>query len=258
MDEKTVKALLEKLASGEKTVEQAWDELAGLGCLRLSGVNLDTGREHRTGAPEVIYAEKKEPATLAHLVRLAREENRRMLMTRLAPDVYHELTENGFFADEYHERARIAIWWGAERPRQLSGNLAIVTAGSTDLPVAEEALYTAQFLGLSARIYDDVGVAGLHRMLYHLEELRDATCIIAVAGMEGALPSVLAGLVEAPLVAVPTSVGYGASFGGITALLAMLNGCAGGVGVVNIDNGFGAALLAFKIIRAATRQKSGQ
>ena len=253
MDEKQLKKLLDEVAAGRLSSDEALGALSGFSCLKLAEVTLDTGREHRTGAPEVIYAEGKEAAVLIKLAQMARKEKRRLLMTRLDPSNYAEIERQNMSADEYHPRCRIAIWWGAKKPRLLPGKVLVITAGTTDLGVAEEAYHTARFLGLDVELIGDVGVAGLHRLLEHHEKLKSVACIIAVAGMEGALPSVVAGLVEAPVVAVPTSVGYGAAFGGITALLAMLNSCSGGVGVVNIDNGFGGALLAFKIVRATGR-----
>ena len=250
MDSKELQRILGELAAGRITPAEAEEQIGKLHSIMVGDVNLDTDRECRTGAPEVIYAEGKEPDTLVELARHAHSTKSRLLMTRLNAESYRLLGLHKASPDEYHQHGRVAIWWGEKGVPTPAGRLVIVTAGTTDAAVAEEALQTARFLGLDVLLHGDVGVAGLHRLFHRLEDLQTAQCIIAIAGMEGALPSVVAGLVSAPVVAVPTSVGYGAAFGGITALLAMLNSCSGGVGVVNIDNGFGAALLAYRIIRA--------
>jgi pyridinium-3,5-biscarboxylic acid mononucleotide synthase len=255
MDHKELQRILGELTAGKITPAQAETRIAALHTVMVGDVNLDTDRECRTGAPEVIYAEGKEPDTLVELARHAQSTKSRLLMTRLNAEAYRLLGLHKASPDEYHQRGRVAIWWGEKGVPTPAGRLVIVTAGTTDMAVAEEAFQTARFLGLDVVMHGDVGVAGLHRLFHRLEDLQTAQCIIAIAGMEGALPSVVAGLVSAPVVAVPTSVGYGAAFGGITALLAMLNSCSGGVGVVNIDNGFGAALLAYRVIRAGEKKE---
>jgi NCAIR mutase (PurE)-related protein len=256
MNHKELKRILGELAAGKIGAAEAEEQIGKLHGLMVGDVNLDTDRESRTGVPEVIYAEGKEPETLVQLARHAKSTKSRLLMTRLGSENHRLLGLNKASPDEYHSRGRIAIWWGEQGAPQPAGKLVILTAGTTDGEVADEAYHTARFLGLDVVMHGDVGVAGLHRLLQRLDDLRTAQCIIAIAGMEGALPSVVAGLVRAPVVAVPTSVGYGAAFGGITALLAMLNSCSGGVGVVNIDNGFGAALLAYRIIRAGDMKQT--
>lgn len=213
----------------------------------LGYAKVDHHRAKRTGVGEVIYGERKTPEQIAGIVNaLAANGAKNILITRLsrekldalAPAVGSELT--------YHEVARIAVA-NPDRTVERIGKIVVACGGTSDLPVCEEAAVTAETLGSNVvRLYD-VGVAGLHRLLNNLEEFDGARCVIAVAGMEGALASVVGGLVDCPVIGVPTSVGYGASFGGLAALLAMLNSCASGVSVVNIDNGFGAGFLAHKI-----------
>lgn len=204
---------------------------------------LDLSRRERCGAGEVVYGEGKTAAQVAGIVdALLAAGQERVLVTRLDAEKAAEarpLMARGEKL-EYHPQSRIGIVGGMPEP-DGNGTIAVACAGTSDLPVAEEAALTAEFLGNRVVRIRDVGVAGLHRLLAHLDELNKAQVIIAVAGMEGALASVIGGLVSAPVVAVPTSVGYGASLGGVAALLSMLNSCASGVSVVNIDNGFGAA-----------------
>ncbi len=215
----------------------------------------DGDRQARTGVPEVVYAEHKQPAHLLAIITEMAERGAPVLVTRLRPE--HIVPLRSRLADlRIDEVARTAEWPARQADRALpavAGDLLVVCAGTSDLPVALEAVNTARFLGAQPAWLADVGVAGLHRLLAQRERLRQADCIVCVAGMEGALPSVVAGLVRAPVVAVPTSVGYGASLGGVTALLAMLSSCAPGVLVVNIDNGFGAAAAAVRILQAQQR-----
>lgn len=208
----------------------------------LGHSRVDHDRLERTGAAEVVYGEGKTADQIADIVHslLARGQN--ALVTRLSPDKAAALA--GLHpAAEYHPLARILSVRLREVPAPET-TVCVVSAGTSDLPVAEEARLTAEFYGNRVVAVRDAGVAGIHRLIADLDSLRNARVVIAVAGMEGALPSVVAGLVKAPVIAVPTSVGYGASFGGIAALLAMLNSCASGLSVVNIDNGFGAGYLA--------------
>lgn len=206
---------------------------------------LDADRAARRGYPEAIYCEGKTVEQVAAIAGSLRDSGGRTLFTRAgqahADAVLKELPDAG-----YDDTARM-LAWPANPPAPSGGPVAVVAAGTSDLPVAQEAAFTAQHLGRSCELVVDVGVAGLHRVLGRLELLRRARVIVVVAGMDGALPSVVAGLVTAPVVAVPTSVGYGAAFGGLAALLAMLNSCAPGVAVVNIDNGYGAGHLAAQI-----------
>jgi NCAIR mutase (PurE)-related protein len=209
--------------------------------------HLDHGRGDRTGLPEVIFAERK---TREQTERIARELYAQAgfaLATRVSPEDGAALVA-ALPDAHYDERARV-LRLGSMTP--TGARVAVVCAGTSDVPVADEAAATLHAFGHEVVRRYDIGVAGVHRLLQHIEELNACRAIIVVAGMEGALPSVVAGLVRAPIVAVPTSVGYGASFGGLAALLAMLNSCSPGIGVVNIDNGFGAAALAHKIIAAS-------
>ena len=219
---------------------------------------LDHGRAARTGVPEVIFCQGKTTQQVVEIVARVVKREGRVLATRASPETAQEVLRS--FPDAvYHELARVLVLDRRPAPggeaAAAAGEgatapyVAVVTAGTSDLPVAEEAAVTLEFLGARVARVTDVGVAGLHRLLNRREVLRRARVVIAVAGMEGALPSVIGGLVACPVVAVPTSVGYGANFGGLAALLAMLNSCAPGVAVVNIDNGFGAAVHAYKILK---------
>jgi NCAIR mutase (PurE)-related protein len=210
----------------------------------LDFAKIDHHRELRDGLPEVILGEGKTPAQVAAIGEKLVERSGRLLVTRLNREGYRAL-QAAVPDAEYHELARVALVDRAPKPL-LSGVL-VVCAGTSDLPVAEEASLTARMVGSEARIISDVGVAGIHRLFAHLEPIAQANVLVVVAGMEGALPSVIAGLVAAPVIAVPTSIGYGASFQGLAPLLAMLNSCSAGVSVVNIDNGFGAGYMAAQI-----------
>jgi pyridinium-3,5-biscarboxylic acid mononucleotide synthase len=209
---------------------------------------LDHDRAARRGYPEAIYAEGKTTGQLASIAASVRDRGDATLFTRLtaaqATAVLAELPDARYDAD-----ARL-LAWPAEPPPPTGGLVTVLAAGTSDLPVAREAALTATHLGRASELIVDVGVAGLHRLLAHLDLLRRSRVVVVAAGMDGALPSVVAGLVSAPVVAVPTSVGYGAAFGGVAALLAMLNACAPGVAVVNIDNGYGAGHLAAQIAAA--------
>ena len=253
MDRKELAKTLRKLAAGELTVREAEARLSGLAGPVVAPrsappVRHDRSREIRTGVPEVVFGEKKSLRTLDALLARVAAERGRLLMTRLSPEIGAELDRRHDFAR--HDPLSRTLVAGAPR-RPAGRTLAIVSAGSTDVPVAEEAAVTATFLGLRVARHYDVGVAGLHRLIGRLPSIRRAGAVIVVAGMEGALPSVVAGLVARPVIAVPTSIGYGASFEGLAALLGMLSSCAPGVVVVNIDNGFGAAAAAAKILRTA-------
>ena len=239
------KEVLQRLAAGEIDVDQA-DEL--LRVVRAPWARVDNGRLARTGIPEVVYGEGKEAAQIIAIARRMLDLPQVFVATRVGEEkarkVMAAIPELG-----YHPEARMLV---GNRQRIVpcpgKGGVAVLAAGTSDLPVAEEAALSAECLGLGvARLYD-VGVAGLHRLLEERQALEEARVVIAVAGMEGALATVVAGLVRAPVIAVPTSVGYGAAFGGVAALLAMLNSCAPGVAVVNIDNGFGAACMAAAIM----------
>ena len=209
-------------------------------------VTVDHDRRHRTGAAEVIYGEHKTPEQILTAFRALRARGEDVLITRVQADKFEEL-DGELDGAQYHATARVVTHKTAGTPSPTT--VAVVTAGTSDAPVAEEAAVTCEFYDTPVTRISDVGVAGLHRLLARLPALRAAKVLIVVAGMEGALPSVVGGLVDKPVIAVPTSVGYGASFGGVAALLGMLNSCASGVCVVNIDNGFGAGFLASQINR---------
>jgi pyridinium-3,5-biscarboxylic acid mononucleotide synthase len=223
---------------GEQSAWEAGEALRGI-------AELDLDRERRRGYPEAVFCEGKTPEQVAAIAAAVGERGARTLFTRATSE--HAKAVLATLPDAvYAETARL-LAWPAEPPAPTGGTVLVLAAGTSDLPVAEEALLTARHLGRSADLVVDVGVAGLHRVLGRLEQLRSARAIVVAAGMDGALPSVVAGLVAAPVVAVPTSVGYGAAFGGLAPLLTMLNSCAPGVAVVNIDNGYGAGHMAAQI-----------
>ncbi len=211
----------------------------------LDFARVDHHRALRTGFPEVVFGLGKTPEQIAAIASSVLARSDRLLVTRTTPEAYESVRAVAPDA-EHDELARAIVVDRRESPLTVPG-VVVVCAGTSDLPVAREAAVTAQLMDCEVEQISDVGVAGLHRLLEHLPTLQQARVVVAVAGMEGALPSVVGGLVRAPLIAVPTSIGYGASFGGVAALLAMLNSCASGVGVVNIDNGFGAGYLAAMI-----------
>ena len=235
--------LLERVRDGAISVE---DACAALGAGTLGYARPDLLRAKRTGAGEVIYGAGKTAEQIAGIVGALRDGGQaRVLITRLDANKAAEVEAYGVTLD-YRPDARLGIVCGLPEP-DGRGRVVVAAAGTSDLPVAEEAAVTAQFHGSAVLRLWDVGVAGLHRLLAHTDELAHSSAVVAVAGMEGALASVIGGLVACPVIAVPTSVGYGASFGGVAALLSMLNSCAAGVSVVNIDNGFGAGFLAARI-----------
>ena len=236
--------LLRGVAAGETTPEQALLQLKQSPFEDLGYAKVDFHRSIRQGAAEVIYGAGKTPEQIAGIAAaMGARGCRNVLITRL--DAQAAETVAASVPLDYHPLPRLGIAFPGERPAR--GKIVVATGGTSDMPVAEEAALTAEVMGNRVvRLYD-VGVAGLHRLLSKLDELMDARCVVAVAGMEGALASVIGGLVDCPVGAVPTSVGYGANFGGLSALLAMLNSCASGCSVVNIDNGFGAGYLASRI-----------
>lgn len=245
-DESKLRELLQSFQQGSLSLEEMLEHLRRLPYEDIGFAELDHHRALRRGFPEVILGEgKSEEQVVAIAERLAAASDR-LLITRVDVETYGAVKERLPDA-HYHADAR-AITLDRSRERRWPG-VVVLCAGTSDLPVAEEAAVTAELMGSQAERYYDVGIAGLHRLLDKLEAIQSARALVVVAGMEGALPSVVAGLVAAPVIAVPTSVGYGASFGGLAPLLAMLNSCAAGVGVVNIDNGFGAGYLAAVINR---------
>ena len=237
--------ILEQLQSGAISVDEALLALKKAPFADIGYAKVDLHRKLRQGAAEVVYGAGKTVEQIAGILNTMLQNGQdRVLITRLDAEKAEALA--GRFPLRYDAAARIATLGEAPRPDGL-GYVVVATGGTSDVPVAEEAAMTAEFLGSRVvRLYD-VGVAGLHRVLSHLDELMGASVVVAIAGMEGALASVLGGLVDCPVIAVPTSVGYGASFHGVSALLSMLNSCASGVSVVNIDNGFGAGFLANRI-----------
>ena len=238
-----VRKTLEALQSGSLDIETAQAQIQGFRDLGHSRVDLE--REARNGTPEVIYGENKAPGQIIEIMTTMQSREQNVLATRIAPSAANEILET-FPRAHYHELARLLELRHFE-PELTETKIAIVCAGTSDLPIAEEARITAEFYGNRVEQVYDCGVAGLHRLLASLDTIRSCRVVVVVAGMEGALPSVVGGLVKSPIIAVPTSVGYGANFGGLSALLTMLNSCASGVSVVNIDNGFGGGFLASRI-----------
>lgn len=240
-----LRKLLEDVRRGAVSVDSALLELKKAPFEDLGFAKIDTHRKLRQGVAEVIYGGGKTPEQILGIASRMREDGQKtILITRLSPESAQALS--GQLPFDYHEEAKIGIV-GQLPPIDGQGKIVIATGGTSDIPVAEEAALTAQALGNQVvRLYD-VGVAGIHRLLSHADDLMSARVVVAIAGMEGALASVIGGLVDCPVIAVPTSVGYGTAFGGVTALLSMLNSCASGVSVVNIDNGFGAGYLASMI-----------
>jgi NCAIR mutase (PurE)-related protein len=245
-------ALLAKIKEGMVSPEEGVARMASLPYEDLGFAKIDHHRSLRTGMPEVIYAAGKTDEQVVEIFDRMAKNGGNVLATRAAASAAAAVLAR-YPAAVHHENARTISLRQQEQPA-LPGTIAILCAGTSDLPVAEEAAVTAEILGHKVARFHDVGVAGLHRLLVHREALVEARVIIACAGMEGALPSVVAGLVSAPVIAVPTSIGYGAAFGGIAALLGMLNSCSPNIGVVNIDNGFGAACLAHSILNARARK----
>ncbi len=255
MNPDALRQLLASLAAGEVTAADAFRRLETLPFEDLEGVCVDHHRALRCGFPEVIFGERKTPEQLEQAFSRLADAGSDVLATRVSPAAAAHVQARIPDA-AYHETARALTLTQTPHTEHVGrlGLVGIVCAGSADLPVAEEARITAELMGQPTQSFYDVGVAGLHRLLARYGEIRAANVLVVVAGMEGALPSVVGGLVAAPVIAVPTSVGYGASFHGLAALLGMLNTCAAGVSVVNIDNGFGAGYQAAMINRLATGQ----
>jgi NCAIR mutase (PurE)-related protein len=242
MNRLQIEALLKEVSEGRTGVEDALERLKDLPFEDLGFAKVDHHRALRTGMPEVIFAEGKTTSQVAQIFERMAQAAGNVLATRASREMFEAVVAVEARAT-YHEMARtITLNQTAAAPG--IGTVAVVCAGTSDLPVAEEAAVTARLMGNTVELIADVGVAGIHRLLAQKQSLQTARVLIVCAGMEGALPTVVAGLVKAPVVAVPTSVGYGASFGGVAALLGMLNTCAPNVSVVNIDNGFGAACIA--------------
>lgn len=248
MRREDLERLFDEVRRGELSSAQAAERMAALPFALAGEARVDTHRELRTGAPETVFAQGKTPAQTAAAAARIAEAHGRVLVTR-ADAAAAAAVRARLPAAAWHEEARCLVW--RAQPAQPRGQVAVLCAGLSDKPMAEEAALTAEFHGAAVdRIYD-VGVAGLPRLLAQIERFRTADALVVAAGMEGALPSVVAGLVASPVIALPTSVGYGASYGGLAALLAMLNACAPGVAVVNVDNGYGAGFLAARIAQMA-------
>ncbi|KPJ74821.1 MAG: 1-(5-phosphoribosyl)-5-amino-4-imidazole-carboxylate carboxylase [Deltaproteobacteria bacterium SG8_13] len=248
MNTARLQKILASVAGGQTSVQEALAELKHLSVEDIEYAHIDHHRSLRKGFPEVIYGEGKSTQQIAGIMeKIIRQENV-VMVTRVDSIKAKALCEQ-FPEAEYHDDARMIIVQKGERPLQGKGIIAVISAGTSDIPVAREAYLTASVMGNRVESLFDVGVAGIHRLFQHQDLIQSASVLIVAAGMEGALPAVVAGVVDKPVIAVPTSVGYGVSFGGLTALFAMLNSCSSNVAVVNIDNGFGAGYLASIINR---------
>jgi len=249
MDEKHIRELLENVRKGTCDIAEAMQQLGQWPAETMDFACLDHQRLLRTGFPEVVYGEDKSVEQIVAIIKAMLDKPTVVMSTRVSPGKAEKICEK-VGGLTYHETARMLIGNTDKKiEHDCRGTILVVSAGTSDMAVAEEAYFTAHYLGHPVEKLYDVGVAGIHRVLSRREVLSQAAVLIVVAGMEGALPTVVAGLVDKPVIAVPTSVGYGASFGGIAALLGMLNSCAPGVAVVNIDNGFGAGCMAATINR---------
>lgn len=256
MDEIRIRQLMQDVASGVVSAGEAVDRLKMLPFEDMDFAKVDHHRSLRRGFPEVVLCAGKTPEQIVAISERIVGHGSNLLATRCSAEVFAKVAPR-IPGAEWHEEA--SLFAVETNKTERKGNVAVVSGGTADIPVSEEAVWTAHYFGCLVERFNDVGVAGIHRLFSSMEEIRKADVIVVVAGMEGALASVVAGMTDAPIVAVPTSVGYGASFGGVAALLAMLNSCAGGVTVVNIDNGFGAAYAAAMIcrkIREAGKEKA--
>jgi hypothetical protein len=250
--DENLRALLERVRAGVLSVDAALDHVQARQVADLGFAQVDLARAERCGFPEVIFCPGKSPAAVEAIVRRLHEAGQGCLATRVSPEQAAHL--GACFPRAEQDAVGRTFWLPAEGTRQPPrGAVAVVTAGTADLPVAQEAAVTARCMGCTVDVLADVGVAGIHRLLRGMERLKQADAIVVVAGMEGALPSAVGGLVDCPVIAVPTSVGYGASFQGLAALLGMLNSCAANVTVVNIDAGFKAGYVAALIARRARK-----
>ena len=248
MNIRKLEDLLKKVKSGKTTLDEAKAQLKSLPFEDLGFSRIDHHRSLRKGFPEVIWGEGKTAGQILSITKQLKTKGQNILITRLEERKARAI-QRAFPKSRYYPNSKVLTYLVHPISSEGKGTILVISAGTTDIPVAEEAAVTAQFMGNRVETLYDVGVAGIHRLLSERQRLEAARVLIVVAGMEGALPSVVGGLVDRPVIAVPTSVGYGTSFGGITALLAMLNSCASGVAVVNIDNGFGAGYMASLINR---------
>ncbi len=248
VDDEGLKEILTAFKNGEITLEEVVVKIRDRGWLELGFAKVDYGRLKRIRIPEVVFCQGKEEEEIVAILERLYEKNGRVLATRASPEVW-ETVKGRFPEAVYYPRGKVIIVGKLPEPKGKK-YIAVVTGGTSDIPVGEEAVLTLRFLGERVKEIYDIGVAGMHRLLDNLEHMEKASVIIAIAGMEGALPSVLASLLGKPVIAVPTSIGYGASFGGLAPLLTMLNSCAPGVAVVNIDAGFSAAVFAHLLLRS--------
>jgi len=247
MDNSIIKKIIKSVAKGKITAEQAFDSLKHLPYEDIGFARVDHHRTLRHGIPEVIFAKDKQLKDIRAIADSMLKRNGRLLITKATKDIYRSISP---LSRKYKKRAKFYERSGVitvAESHKKTGMVLVLCAGTSDIPIAEEALATASFLGSKAEIISDVGVAGLHRLMDVRKAFTTAKVLVVVAGMEGALPSVIGGMTGKPIIAVPTSVGYGTSLGGLTALFAMLNSCVPGIAVMNIDNGFGAGVLAHKI-----------
>jgi NCAIR mutase (PurE)-related protein len=248
MDMASLHQILHNVAMGKMSVEDASQKLMHLSFEDIDYAHIDHHRSLRKGFPEVIFGQGKTADQIIGIMEKMLLQEKVVLVTRIDVDQANRVVE--CFPDAvYHNEAKMVVWKKHEVANQGKGTILVISAGTSDIPVAKEAYLTASVMGNQVESIFDVGVAGIHRLFNHKELIATASVLVVVAGMEGALPSVVGGLVDKPVIAVPTSVGYGAAFSGIAALLGMLNSCASGVSVVNIDNGFGAGFLAHMINR---------
>ena len=246
MNQKHLQTVLESLKNNKISVNEAIEKLKGISPTSFAQMDID--RQSRTGAPECIFGETKTPEQITTSIQALRAHDQPILVTRVQQPKADIVCQDLPYM-QYDPQGR-CLWWPAKVEPKTKEEVAIICAGTSDLPVARECEITLRSMHHQPAIYVDIGVAGLHRLLQQLEKIRQHKVLIVVAGMEGALPSVLSGLVKAPVIAVPTSVGYGSNFAGMVPLLCMLNSCASGISVVNIDNGYGAAIVAGRILEA--------
>ena len=241
-----IRELLEQVKNNDIDIDLAMEKLKNLSCEDIGYANIDHHRQIRNGYPEVIYCEGKSDEHILGIINKMSEKGSNILGTRCRKETYEQVKKI-YPECEYEELSKILKIQNEPIHNIGKGKIVVITGGTSDIPVADEAYYTVKFLGNDVERVYDVGVAGIHRLFNKIDIIREARVLIVVAGMEGALPSVVGGLVDVPVIAVPTSVGYGANFKGLSALLTMLNSCASGISVVNIDNGFGAGYLAATI-----------
>ncbi len=248
MDIQSLHDILKAVAKGETSIEEAANTLTNISCEDIEYAHIDHHRSLRKGFPEVIFGQGKTPDQIIGIMEKMLIQENVILVTRIEAEKAEKVLVR--YPDAvYHEDARMIVWKKHEIDIRGKGTILVVSAGTSDIPVAKEAFITAEVMGNKVESVFDVGVAGIHRLFRHKEMIENASVLIVAAGMEGALPSVVAGMVSRPVIAVPTSIGYGVSFGGMTALFSMLNSCSSNVAVVNIDNGFGAGYMASMINR---------